>query len=85
MLKTDESRPYRSELFRSLEAKGRAEGEAKGEAKGKAESVINVLRARGIEVPLPARERILSCTDIAQLDTWLTQAITVTSADQLEH
>jgi hypothetical protein len=84
MLKTDESRPYRSELFRSLVAKGEVKGKAEGEAKGKAESVINVLRARGIEVPASAREWILGCTDIAQLDSWLTQALTVTSVDQLK-
>jgi hypothetical protein len=66
------------------EAKGRAEGEAKGraegEAKGRAEAVLRVLEARGVNVADEGRERILSCTDLALLDRWLSRAAVAESA-----
>lgn len=59
------------------------QGQAEGEAKGKADSVLQVLEGRGIEVPDAARARISDCTDIAQLDSWLSRALVAVTVDEL--
>jgi hypothetical protein len=68
-------------------AEGRAEGEAKGraegEAKGKAGMLLRILAARGFDIPGPIRERVLSCTDLGQLETWGEQAVTATSLEDV--
>jgi hypothetical protein len=78
MLKT-EGIVWESEIGRRSwaegEAKGRAEGEALGEAKGRAETLLRILRHRGIAVPDDAQERILSCSDSAILDSWIDRAL----------
>jgi len=61
-------------------AKGLAEGTAKGLAEGKANSILTVLAARGIPVSDALRARILKCTDLDTLDTWLRRAALVASA-----
>ncbi|MBD0842746.1 hypothetical protein [Streptomyces sp. TRM68416] len=66
---------FRSETSQRLRAEGRAEG--------RAEDVLLILDTRGIEVPDAARERIASCTDLDELRTWLTRAVTATTADDL--
>jgi hypothetical protein len=68
-----------SEFARKYIALGKAKGKAEGEAK----AVLAVLRTRGIPVPSEARERILACRDIAQLDRWIEHAVTVASIDVL--
>jgi len=65
------------------EAKGRTEGEARGRAEGRASAVLTVLRARNIEVGPDAEQRILACTDLAELDEWTRRAVTVQSVDEL--
>jgi predicted transposase YdaD len=77
-----------SELGRAEgEAKGRAEGEAKGlaegEAKGEAKTVLAVLEARGLRVTAAQRERVLACTDLAQLEGWVRKAVTVKTTAEL--
>ncbi|RNL87048.1 hypothetical protein [Halostreptopolyspora alba] len=66
---------YRSDFARRYYGRGKVEGEA--------ESVVKILQRRGIPVPDEARERILSCADSDQLDTWLQRALTATSAEDL--
>lgn len=66
---------YHSELFRKLAAQH--------EARGEGQAVLTVLDARGIQVPAAVRERILACTDMAQLDVWLRRAATATAADDI--
>jgi predicted transposase YdaD len=58
--------------------KGRAEGRAEGLAEGQAKSVLRILAARRVHVDDAARQRILSCTDLATLDQWLERALTAT-------
>jgi len=65
------------------EAKGRAEGEARGRAEGEAGMLLRVLAARGFEVPGPVRERVLSCTDLSQLESWGDRAVTAASLDDV--
>jgi hypothetical protein len=56
---------------------------AEGEAKGEARIILRVLAARGLEVPTKAREQVLTCTDIGQLDTWADRAATATSLEEV--
>lgn len=78
---------YRSELFRQLaaeaEAKGEAEGRAKGEAAGEARAILTVLDVNGVAVPDDVRDRILACTDLDQLGTWLRRAVRATTVDDV--
>lgn len=71
---------YHSELLRRLAAQHEELGEARGEARGEGRAVLAVLEERGVPVPDTVREQILSCTDLALLDTWLRRAITATTA-----
>jgi hypothetical protein len=77
--------PHRVEqATRCLEvAEGRAEGEAIGEARDEAKSVLRVLHRRGIHVPQPVRDQILSCTDTTVLEGWLDRAVTIASIEDL--
>ncbi|MBF8191200.1 hypothetical protein ITP53_36925 [Nonomuraea sp. K274] len=75
--------PWAREHFGRGLKEGRAEGEAKGKAEGEAQSVLLVLAARGFDVPDDTRARITSCTDLAQLETWLTRAATAQTLDGL--
>lgn len=64
-------------------AKGEALGIAKGEALGIARSVLAVLETRRVNVTEAQRERVLGCTDVAQLEQWLRHAATVSDAAAL--
>jgi hypothetical protein len=70
---------YQSDFARRYVAQGKAEGEAEG----RAHSVLEVLKVRRIDVPDAVRDRILSCTDVAILDTWLARAVTARSASEV--
>ncbi len=59
------------------------EGEAKGRIEGKAEALLQILAARGLEIPDDARARVLGCLDLAQLDAWLARALTATSVAEV--
>jgi len=67
------------ELMRSygeeLIEQGRQEGMARGQAKGRAEGVLRILAARRVYVHDEARQRILTCTDMATLDRWFDRAL----------
>jgi len=56
---------------------------AEGEAKGKARMILRVLSARGLQVPAEIRQRVLSCADTGQLETWGDRAATATSVDDV--
>jgi len=59
--------------------KGREEGLAQGVTRGRAESILRLLAARGVPVDEAARQRILSCTDMASLDRWFDRALDATT------
>jgi hypothetical protein len=63
---------YRSELLRALATEHEQIGEAR--------AVLTVLDARGVAVTADIRDRILDCTDVDQLDTWLRRAGTAATA-----
>ena len=60
-----------------------AEGKAEGRAEGEARALLAVLEARGLAVSEPLRQRILSCSDLARLETRLARAATATSASEV--
>ncbi|GLZ10227.1 hypothetical protein Acsp04_04620 [Actinomadura sp. NBRC 104425] len=60
-----------------------AEGIAEGRIEGEAKSVLLILEARGITVTDEQRQRVLTCTDLQQLETWVRRAATISSADEL--
>jgi hypothetical protein len=74
---------FMSDYFRNYVTVAKAEGEARGEARGEAKSVVMVLKARGVRLPDEVRERIMSCTDLDQLERWLQRAITATAVGEL--
>ena len=80
------------------EVRGRAEGlvqgktegfqagDAHGEARGRAvvaETLLHVLRSRGVEVSAELEHRIMACSDPALLAVWLQRVATVASAAEL--
>jgi hypothetical protein len=71
--------PYRDAFVDGLMAEGRAKGLAQGEA----QIVLRVLTARGLQLPAEIRERVLSCTDTAQLEVWGDRAATANTLDDV--
>jgi hypothetical protein len=74
---------FQSDFAKRYIAKGMTEGMAKGVAEGCAKSVLAVLEARGLRASDEGRARILACTNVAQLDTWIRKAVSVNSVDEL--
>jgi hypothetical protein len=70
---------YQSEFARKYVAQGLEEGRHEGERA----ALFEVLDARGLRVDAETRQRILACTDLAQLKVWLRKAVTVESAQEL--
>jgi hypothetical protein len=64
-------------------ARGLVQGEALGVAKGKAESVLALLRLRGVRLTRAQREQILSCRDERRLRAWLRRACMASTAAEL--
>jgi hypothetical protein len=77
----------RSEGLAEGKAEGLAEGKAAGKtvglAEGMARMVVRILAARGVSVPVEARQRILACTDAAQLEVWGDRAAVASSVEEL--
>ncbi|MGY0503408.1 hypothetical protein ACWZHB_33405 [Nocardia sp. FBN12] len=70
---------YRGRIATKYVAKGREEGRAEQAAR----AVLTVLTARGLELSAAQRTQLAACTDLSQLDAWLTQAVTATRTDEL--
>ncbi len=82
---------YQSELVRRLVAQGLEKGLAKGEKRGlqqghlegELRALLKVLEARGLTVSEAARRRLLACTELEQIELWLSHAVTVRSVPEL--
>jgi predicted transposase YdaD len=72
-------RSYAEELIERGLQQGLAKGREEGLTRGRAESVLRILTARSVRVDEDARQRILSCTDVATLDRWLDRALNATT------
>ena len=59
------------------------EGKAEGLAEGEGKAILLVLEARGLDITQEDRARITSCTDPAQLEAWVTRAVTVETTGDL--
>jgi hypothetical protein len=70
---------FRDEFVDGLLDQGRAQGQAEGEAA----MLLRVLAARGFTVPEDIRQRVQSCTDLAQLEAWGDRAVTAGSLEEL--
>lgn len=57
----------------------RAEGRVEGRVEGRAESILTLLKARGLPVSEPVKARVLGCKDLSLLDRWLVRAASATS------
>ena len=71
------------EWFEEGRQKGLDEGLAKGRVKGLAEAVLQLLSVRGVRVDGEARQRILSCTDLATLGLWHERAARATHVSEV--
>ncbi|GAA4228772.1 hypothetical protein GCM10022254_19580 [Actinomadura meridiana] len=69
MMKTDS--PYYSDLFRSVEKTTTAK------------IIVSMMEGKGVSLRVEDRERILECTDLAQLKTWLSRVVEAKSAADL--
>lgn len=63
------------ELMRSWGEELIERGMRRGLARGRAEDVLRILAARGVHVTDEARQRILTCTDLATLDRWFDRSL----------
>jgi hypothetical protein len=66
---------YRSEMA--------MESRAEGQAEGTTNSVLQILDSRGIAVSPAAHAHITACTDLELATTWVREALTVASTDEL--
>ena len=82
MLEAGEKRGEKRGMEKGLE-QGMEQGMEKGREQGMAQTVLHVLRARGITVTQALRQRIVSCPDVRQLTAWAKRAAVATSADDL--
>jgi predicted transposase YdaD len=71
------------EYYEKGRAEGRVEGRAEGRAEERAEAVLRILTARRVSVDNNARQRILTCTDLATLRLWLERAATATHISEV--
>jgi hypothetical protein len=74
---------FQSEFARSHIAKGREEGFREASIKAKAHDVLAFLEARGLEVPVEVRERVLASNDLDELDRWIRRAAIISDAREL--
>jgi hypothetical protein len=81
---------FKDDFVERYKEEGRAEGRAEAlaaldrvKAEGEAGMLLRVLAARGFDVPGPVRERVLSCTDLGQLESWGDKAVTAASLDDV--
>ncbi|MFE8604278.1 Rpn family recombination-promoting nuclease/putative transposase [Archangium violaceum] len=59
--------------------RGRQEGREQGLQHGLSVGILRILTARGVPVDEEARQRILTCTDMASLDRWFDRALNATT------
>lgn len=74
---------YQSDFAKKYFALGREEGREEGRAVGEVSALLLVLRARGIEVPSAAADRIDCERDAARIESWIRRAATATSIDDV--
>jgi hypothetical protein len=71
---------WKSDFIEGFVQEGMQKGMQQGEVKAKSEDVLKIIDAREISVTAEQRDRVSSCTDIAQLDEWFDRALTAETA-----
>jgi hypothetical protein len=74
---------FRSETSQRIRDKGREEGQEEGQVKARAEDILRILDRRGVELTDGERDRIVRCTDLAELGLWFDRVLDVDNADDL--
>ncbi len=90
---------FRSDIALRGRAKGRAEGLEeglekgleeglekgleKGKAEGAAEALLKILTARELHITEKQKSKILGCTDLGLLDTWLDRVLQAANVDEI--
>jgi hypothetical protein len=74
---------YQTEFVRKWIIQGRQEGLEQGRLVGERMALFKVLNARGFQVDDVAGQRIMECTELAQLESWLDKAVTASSVQEL--
>lgn len=74
---------FRHEVAENARAEGREEGREEGIEEERAGMILRILDWRAIPVPDAVRERVTSCTDLGQLETWARRAVHATTAGDL--
>ncbi|WPB76923.1 Rpn family recombination-promoting nuclease/putative transposase [Archangium violaceum] len=76
---------WAEEMLEKGRVRGRQEGREAGLQHGLSVGILRILTARGVPVDEEARQRILTCTDMATLDRWFDRALNATTlADVLD-
>jgi hypothetical protein len=75
--------PLNTPWAKKAYAEGSEKGLADGVAKGVAKAVLTILETRGLDVTAADRDRISSCTDLAQLQDWVRRAVTAKTVSDL--
>jgi hypothetical protein len=71
---------WKSDFIEGFVQEGMQQGMQQGVVKARSEDVLKIIDARAIDVTAEQRERVSSCTDIAQLDEWFDSALTAETA-----
>ncbi len=72
-------RSYGEELIEQGRQQGLARGREEGLTRGRAEYILRTLTTRGVQLDEAARQRILSCSDVATLDRWFDRSLHASS------
>ena len=72
-------RSYGEELIEQGLQQGLARGREEGLTRARAEYILRTLTTRGVQLDEAARQRILSCSDVATLDRWFDRSLTASS------
>jgi hypothetical protein len=75
--------PVYSPFAKEHYGRGKRGGKKEGRAFGEAEAILLFLEARGLDVSEAERSRIISCTHLRQLKSWIKRAVTVERAADL--
>jgi hypothetical protein len=76
LMKTVIKDPFIDGLIEEGLTRGVERGIQQGKVEGEADAILRVLDARGLKITAAQREHILACTDLKQLQEWITRAAT---------
>ena len=61
----------------------KADLRTEGRAVGRAESILTLMRARGLAVSEPVQMQVLGCKDLTLLERWLVRAATAATDSEV--